>query len=133
LDAETDPVQFGDLSRNLVAAKNLAVAGPRIERKTLERVRATLEYAQRLIFLGFGFWSENLDVLHDRTPESNTLWHSKQILASCFHLWRSTKIDVDSRLGYRAGQTRPLINWGNVDQDLFNFVTHWNLKGSGND
>jgi hypothetical protein len=119
-------VPYGGLDMRFIGADHVGLVTPRSAPETQERVRKLIAEAARLIFLGFGFWKENLDVLH--APGENDLWHSKKVFASCYKLWRSTQIEVDARLGYRAGRTDPLINWGKPDQDVFNFVTHYNLK-----
>jgi hypothetical protein len=105
-----------------------------------------VDEAKRLIFLGFGFWRENLDLLYTgpfngmidpseyntrsvlRSPED---WLHKRIFASRFKLWRSVFIEVNERIGQLhtlEGPPRPFINWGTDDQTLWDFVTHWNLK-----
>ena len=120
-------VPFGDLEYREYAAKFISLVSPRSPPETQRRVRELIAEARRLIFVGFGFWRENLDVLVD--AETAASWHNKRVFASCAGLPRSTQIEVDSRLGYVAGSERqPLINWGGENENAWQFVTKYSLN-----
>lgn len=151
--SESNIVGFGSVGSRSTAAGGIRVAGPRTDAQGNVRIRELIAAAERLIFLGFGFWPENMDILHDaggrtiwRDEELLRIegpgapvkleppaWFRKKVFASAYKLWRGTQIEVNARVGtilQRAGGDRPLINWGDVDQDIFQFVTHWNLKAT---
>lgn len=58
-------------------------------------------------------------------------WLEKRIFASAFCIWRSVMTDIDARIGMITNympNPKPWNTWGSVEQDLFSFVTHFNLK-----
>ncbi len=137
--ANPNAVQFGDLNSVFTSGQRLTVAGLRADSSKQERIRKVIADAKRVIFLGFGFWKENLDLVFTPPPKKyenpNEIppsdWSNKRIFASCYRLWRSVMIDTDARVTTNrfSNAFSPLINWGTEDQNLLQFVTHWNLKG----
>jgi len=133
---------FGNRGTIFTAAEGLRIAGIRLDDVTQPRVTKAIDEADRLIFLGFGFWKENMDVLHnlpkqtildisDVKKEPPESWHRKKIFASRYKLAESDRIETDARVGalmHYVGAARPLITWGESDHDLWRFVTHVNLK-----
>lgn len=140
MDGEAkNPVPFGDLGQVFVAGERLKLAGMRAESDIQNKIRTAVADARRLIFLGFGFWRENLEIMtviqqtprfvwkHDIGNLHPHDWASKKIYASCYQLWGSVMNDVNAIIGKLHDGT-PLVNWGTKDQDVWQFVTHWDLK-----
>jgi hypothetical protein len=126
-------IPFGHTNSCFMASQSIGLVTPRTLEPSQARAQELLGAARRIIFLGFGFWKENLDVLCPGPTTNNPIWDGKHVFASCYKLWRSTQNQSNGRFKFRGSppqDVRPLINWGTVDQDIFAFVTHWNLKGS---
>lgn len=124
-------IKFGDVLNSFVAAEKLGLATPRTFEQHKIKAQEMINRADRVIFIGFGFWKENLDLLHDRqfSSPNNHSWRQKKIFASCRGLWESVRIEVDDR--FRLVQPplmTSLIRWGKPDEDALGFVTGHNLK-----
>jgi hypothetical protein len=113
-------VPFGDTKRIGVAADSIDIAAVGKKLASAKRINEFLGGCDRICFLGFGFWKENLDVL-----KLERFKGSKHVFASCFGLPRTIQMDVDGRYHY-VSPTRK-INWGTVDQDVLKFLTHWHI------
>jgi hypothetical protein len=116
---EGERVGFGEAARAGIAATSINVVAPRTEPPTAKRIGEIVGECERICFLGFGFWKENLDLLQLKVPTR------KKVFASCFQLPRSTKNDVLHRFTDIHDQT--FINFGTEDQDVMRFLTHWNV------
>jgi len=101
------------------AADNVNVVAPRAIPDTAARAKQLILESQRICFLGFGFWKENLDVLGFQGKLS------KPVFASCYCLSRGIQMDVLERFG-ATDQSSPTINFGTPEQDVLTFLTHWN-------
>ncbi len=133
------PVPYGDCNQMFVASDRLRLAGMRAASDIQSRIKATIADARRLIFLGFGFWRENIEIMkviqqtprfvwkHDLDKLNPHDWAAKSIYASCYHLWASVMSDVNAIVG-RLHDGTPLVRWGTKEQDVWQFVTHWDLK-----
>lgn len=130
LNEHPDPVHFGDLNAAFTAAKNLSLAAPRTIPNAQKRIEQLIEAATRVVFLGFGFWKENLDILHpgngehldELSYENAGPWGDKQIFASRFKLWGTVFAEVNDRIGTIKGE--PIVSWGGRNQTIWDFVTN---------
>lgn len=148
---DLNEVGWGDVGSQFGAAAKLALATPRIEEERKNAMRKALANAQRVIFMGFAFWKENLDVLHDnhertgsRTITTHDLtlraaddWFRKKVFASRYGLWETTRKEVTARFGFirdlakdsrSPAKIAPLIQWGEEHHDLWKFVTTVDLN-----
>lgn len=101
------------------ASNSINVVAPRTLPPAAERVRQIVGESERLCFLGFGFWKENLDLLGlDKT--------SKHIFASAFHLDEGIKRKVKSRL---SPDFNKLLIFGERSQDVLAFVNNYDVLG----
>jgi hypothetical protein len=101
------------------ARKSINVVAPRTLPPTTERIREIIAESERLCFLGFGFWTDNLDLL----GLSKT---SKQIFASAFHLDEGIKRKVKSRL---SPDFNKKMIFGESSQDVLAFVNNYDILG----
>ena len=131
-----------------MAASRIKLATPRAPLEARSRVQELVDEAECLVFLGFGFWKENLDLLLERTKHAAATpaefnqkrradlagddWSSKRIFASRFKLWESVVDEVNGRVGFtgwsKRAQPEPVIRWGGMDEDLWRFVTDRSFK-----
>jgi hypothetical protein len=122
-----DGVPYGEILQPGQAANHIALAGPRVDPGTLTSVREAIRDAQRVIFLGFGFWRENFELLHFADDDRNPVqWGSKKIFASRFGLDRSTQIEVDEAVTIL--QPKAKIEWGGESERLSQYVRSFNPK-----
>jgi len=101
------------------ASNSINVVAPRTLPPATERIREIIAESERLCFLGFGFWTENLDLL----GLSKT---SKQIFASAFHLDEGIKRKVKSRL---SPDFNKRLVFGESSQDVLAFVNNYDILG----
>jgi hypothetical protein len=113
-------VPFGEPLRAREASRWINVVAPNALPSTTKRVREIVSECERICFLGFGFWRENVDVL------GLEITARKNVFASCFGLPRGTKNDILHHFGTKSLE-RPTINFGGEDQDVMKFLTHWNV------
>src|SRR5262249_21283886 len=113
-------IPFGDADKAGQATNWINIVAPRMEPPTAKRIREIIGDCHRICFLGFGFWKENLDLLGHLDVKN------KNVFASCYHLPRDTRREVLFRFGTKDEQ-RPTINFGNEDQDVMTFLTHWRV------
>jgi len=145
---DLNEVPWGNVEQQFAAAEKLSLANPRIEEERWEAVRKALAEAERVIFMGFAFWKENLDALHDvhertgrriltpfqlgKTPADS--WFRKKIFASRYGLWETTRKEVTERFGFihptqnLKEAPKNLIQWGEEHHDLWKFVTTVDLN-----
>lgn len=123
---ESDPFEYGSLDSLLKktwelksATDRIKVVAPRTVPETSARAKQMIQEAERICFLGFGFWKENLDLLGFKGQLL------KPVFASCYQLSRGIKMDVLERFG-TTDHSLPTINFGTPDQDVLTFLTHWN-------
>ncbi len=101
------------------ASKSINVVAPRTLPPTTERIREIIAQSERLCFLGFGFWRENLDLLG-----LNKM--SKEIFASAFHLDEGIKRKVKNRL---SPDFNKKLVFGESGQDVLAFVNNYDILG----
>ncbi len=111
-------VGFGDIKRVGSARNSIHIAAPDTRLPSADAIQSFLQHCKRIVFLGFGFWKENLDILRIEQFRA-----SKDIFASCFGLPRTINMDVTNR--FRVAFRDDKMNWGNEDQDILRFLTHW--------
>ncbi len=112
-------IPFGDADKAGNAANWINIVAPRTLPPTASRIREIISECQRICFLGFGFWRENLDLL-------NLDLRGKEVFASCYGLASDTKREVLSRFEPKD-MNSPTINFGYQSQDVMEFVTEWPL------
>lgn len=99
------------------ASNSINVVAPRSQPPATGRVRQMIAESERLCFLGFGFWKENLDLLGlDKT--------SKHIFASAFHLDQGVKRRVKTRL---SPDFNKRLIFGEPSQDVLAFVNSYDV------
>jgi hypothetical protein len=113
-------IPFGDAGKAGQATNWINIVAPCTLPPAADRIREIISECKRICFLGFGFWKENLDLLGDIDVKN------KRVLASCYHLPRDTRREVLFRFG-TTDEQRPTINFGNEDQDVMKFLTHWRV------
>jgi hypothetical protein len=110
-------IPFGDADKAGQAARWINIVAPRTLPPTAKRIREIISECQRICFLGFGFWKENLDLLNlDVT--------GKKVFASCYKLQSDTKREVLIRFGTRSEQN-PTIKFGHEAEDVMRFLTEY--------
>jgi hypothetical protein len=101
------------------ASKTINVVAPRTLPPTTKRIREIVAESERLCFLGFGFWKENLDLLGlDKT--------SKHIFASALHLDEGVRRKVKNRL---SPDFNKRLVFGESSQDVLAFVNNYDILG----
>ena len=101
------------------ASNSINVVAPRTLPPAAERIRQIVAESERLCFLGFGFWKENLDLLGlDKS--------SKRIFASAFHLDEGIKRKVKSRLSPDFNER---LTFGEWSQDVLPFLNNYDVLG----
>lgn len=122
----SDTFEYGSLNSLLdkpwtlrSAADDVNIVAPRAVPETSARASQMIQEAERICFLGFGFWKENLDLLGFKGQLL------KPVFASCYQLSRGIKMDVLERFG-TTDHAFPTVNFGTPDQDVLTFLTHWN-------
>lgn len=94
-------VPYGSLQHYQNAASNLRLAGsPRSDGE--KSVLEILADAERIIFLGFGFWKENVALL--QIPNNHP-----SIVASAFRLPATVRGDMETQLNVRFGDSNQKI------------------------
>jgi hypothetical protein len=111
-------VGYGDLKGIGRARDSIHIAAPGAELPSADQIQNFLAQCRRIVFLGFGFWKENLDILRIEQFRAN-----KEIFASCLGLPRTIKMEVSNR--FRVAIPGNDMNWGNDDQDVLKFLSHW--------
>lgn len=107
----------GRVEQAAKASNSINVVAPRSLPPTTERIRQIIAESERLCFLGFGFWKENLDLLGLNKS-------SKRIFASAFHLDEGIKRKVKSRLS--PDFSKKLI-FGERSQDVLAFLNNYDI------
>lgn len=128
-DVTQDSVPYGDSNGIFTAAKAMGLANPRTVPEAVSLVRELIRDAHRLIFLGFGFWEDNFDLLFERTGPNlrDHPWYDKSVWASRFLLPETTKMDIDDKTKF-PGQPNGPMRWGRRDEDVETFVYTYPLN-----
>ena len=103
-----DSIGFGDWLASIRAQDHIRLIGNRAQSERIEDITKLIDQAARLVFLGFGFDSMNLDAL-GLGPKLN-----RYIFASAKGLSAVQKANAQSRIGK--------INWGDPDETVVRFL-----------
>lgn len=87
--------------------------------ETLARVRREVQIAETIVFLGFGFHQQNMDVLSEPAPKDAKISQAKKVLATVCGLSKSDT-EVVRDLIARTLIGRPLPTRGKFTLDTFN-------------
>ncbi len=127
LHEHNDPVDYGDVSHAARSGNLLCPVAPRTPVQSTNQIRKIFAESKRLIFLGFGFWPENIDLLFGSNyqgrhyqEESYEIENERRIFASRFKLSASVVDEVNDRIGTVIGE--PLIEWGEKNETIWEFV-----------
>jgi hypothetical protein len=105
---QTETVDFGVWKRAAASKKHIKLIQPRAQSKFIEQIKGLLTAPIRVVFLGFGFDSMNLDAIDMNENRGYSIY------ASCYDL-------SATRMEYAQKKLKK-INWGSRSADVSRFL-----------